>query len=73
MAEKVTAGSVPMATATSMRPEGWSRSATTWPPEVRAMMSTAARAEFVPGAAGLRPGRTAEAAVSTWFWAPRRA
>jgi len=42
MAEKVRAGSVPMATATSILPEGRVPEASTEPPEERAMMSTAA-------------------------------
>ena len=44
MAENVMAGSVPMATATSILPLGRSPSTRTEPPEVRAMMSTAALA-----------------------------
>ena len=44
MAEKVIAGSVPIATATSILPVGRSPSGTTEPPDERAIMSTAARA-----------------------------
>ena len=42
MAENVSDGSVPMATATSILPVGRSPSGRTDPPELRAMISTAA-------------------------------
>ena len=52
IAEKVTAGSVPIATATSIFPDGRSPSARTLPPELRAIMSTAA--DFPSTAARIR-------------------
>ena len=60
MAEKVTAGSVPIATATSIFPEGRVPSANTLPPELRAMMSTAAA---LPSTAARMRSRACSAAT----------